>query len=153
MKEDVRRSALSAAARVAFSTTLLSCGGQTTEAPSREMLPARPMEPPATSATAPATPPGDPHSTSATAPRVCSGAANVSECCLAFERKKRGGGRRLNASADAIACCEVTLAQGRAVTYAERSPCCDIVPDSFERFTPACMAWGPPCPPPMRALA
>src|SRR5262245_28215435 len=123
---------LRAASRVAFSSAIVACGGgvaststdvptdttptsPATSTPPAAVLPdPPPPTPPPPPAVADASPTVD-----AQVPNECKSAASEEACCLALERAERASRADAGvwpelASANAIACCDVTLTAARA---------------------------------------
>jgi hypothetical protein len=162
--------AMRAAYRVAFSSAIVACGGgvvstssdvpsdapasPATSTPPAAVLPDPPPAP------APPPPPAEvvDASVDAVVPNACKSAASEEVCCLALERAERAvredaGAWPELASADAIACCDVTLTAARAdggtagATWEDTWACCTAVPNAFSKYPESCSAWGPPVPP------
>jgi hypothetical protein len=161
--------ALRAASRVAFSTAIVACGGGVAGSSSDDLptdtspsSPRASLPPTPPSHTTPPPPPAEVDASvvvaDASVPNECKSASDEEACCLALERAERASRTDAGvwpelASANAIACCDVTLIANRAdggakgADWNDTWACCTVIPDSYSKYPESCMAWGPPVPP------
>jgi hypothetical protein len=181
MRPEIQRAALRAAARLAFFSTVLGCGGLTDVAttepdadptdvegrPGRALADASPDASVPPSAPDAATREGeeDAARADATAPLLCDGQASFA-CCEqeVHAAWPDGGGIGADAGAETTACCQVLAdhydeavhvdgGDPNAWTWADDSNVKWACCEAINWRTGTCTPWGPPVPPPMKRLA